>query len=384
VREVHYVDSMLDQADNGSLVAWLNSELPDATQLVLRTGFFSLPALQVLADLLEGLLARDGELVAVLGGDLLQCDIRALDTMLDISRQYPESVQIRILAEPVFQNAKTYHVTHSGGRVSAWVGSANFTMGGFGNNLEAAITLNSDDDDPLVAERVRDPTLAAADDPTAALLDEELIDVLERRVRESRFGFGRAALGLSSPLVDHAPQLVEHWDRLAAGGDIQLVVPTGFHDLDLLLDGGLRPGTLTVVASRPGVGRSTLVLNMLTHAAHAHQLPACLFTFEISALEVLLRVISADTGITHRELRSMGLTDANCTALAAGLVKISDDPLYVNEGQAPHLEALCAAVTAATAYDRLAVVAIDPLSSVISRSFADTRHSEVAEVVRRL
>jgi replicative DNA helicase len=132
------------------------------------------------------------------------------------------------------------------------------------------------------------------------------------------------------------------------------------------------------------MGRSTLVLNMLTRAAITGEVAACLFTFDTTELEVLLRVVSSETPINHADLRSARMTDADWQGLAKDMIRICDAPLYVNSGAAPHLEGLCAAISAATAQHALDLVAIDPLSAVFARSFADNREREVAEVVRRL
>lgn len=382
---MHYVDSTLDPGTENRLRAWLDRELETASTLTLRTGFYSAAAVAVMLDRLEALLLRSGELLAVLGGEVLQVDLAGLGVLLDLVGRFPENARVLVMIEPVFQNAKTYHVAHADGRSTAWVGSANFTIGGLADNLEAAITLRSDEDDPAVIERVRAATLAASHQPTAAVLTADLVEVLQQRVRESRFRFGRTSLGPTAPLVlEHGSQLLDDLDSIASGDHQHLLVATGFRDLDDLLDGGLRPGTLTVVASRPGAGRSTLVLNMLSGAAIDHDVPSCLFTFDTSAQDVLLRVVSADTAIDHRDLRRARMTDADWTDTAERMVKISDAPLHVNAGPAPHLEGLCTAITAATAREHLALVAIDPVGAVLSRTFADNREREVAEVVRRL
>ena len=61
---MRYVDSTLDQDDNDTLISWLTRQLTTATLLTLRTGFYSAAALEIVQDLLEGLLSRGGEFVA--------------------------------------------------------------------------------------------------------------------------------------------------------------------------------------------------------------------------------------------------------------------------------------------------------------------------------
>ena len=66
------------------------------------------------------------------------------------------------------------------------------------------------------------------------------------------------------------------------------------------------------------------------------------------------------------------------------MVAMGDAPLHVNAGPAPHLEGLCAAITAATVEHGLDLVVVDLLSFVLARTFADNRERELAEVARRL
>lgn len=331
------------------------------------------------------MLGRGGELLAVLGGDVLQVDPPGLRVLLELRERFPDTVRAYVMVEPVFQNAKTYHLQHPDGRAAAWVGSANLTTGGLATNLEAAITLTTDEDGPDVIDRVHAATTAAIEQPAVAVLDHGLIHTLELRMRESRFRYGRATLGPASALIlEHGPALLDQLDRTTAGNPGRHVVATGLPDLDTALGGGLRRGTLTVLASRPGAGRSTLALNMLTRAAITHRVPACLFTFETTADEVILRVLADHTAIKHRYLRTSTLTDLGWTDLARGMTKIADAPLYINAGHAPHLEGLCAAITAAVAQHDITLVVVDPLSFVLARSFANTPDRELAETARRL
>ncbi len=259
----------------------MHRELSTASAFTLRTGFYSAMAIEAVQERLEEFLHRGGELLAVLGGDALQVDPEGLHVLLDIVEPFPETAQVYVVMEPVFQNAKTYHVQHPDGRASAWVGSANLTVGGLATNLEAAVTLDTDDDDPAVLDRVRAATLAAIEHPAVAVLDHGLLHKLEHRLQESELRYGRASLGPTVPLVpDHGGPLLEQLDRMALGQPGRHIVSTGLPDLDTALGGGLHRGTLAVIASRPGAGRSTLTLNMLTRAAITHEVPAGLFTFE--------------------------------------------------------------------------------------------------------
>jgi replicative DNA helicase len=73
-------------------------------------------------------------------------------------------------------------------------------------------------------------------------------------------------------------------------------VPTGLAELDGLT-GGLHPGTLTVIGAAPSVGKSTLVLDFCRSASIRHKLPAVLFSLEMTAAEISMRLLSAESRV---------------------------------------------------------------------------------------
>lgn len=141
---------------------------------------------------------------------------------------------------------------------------------------------------------------------------------------------------------------------------------------------------MTVVASRPGAGRSTFVLNVLTHAAVTHRASAGMYSFEATEDELVLRVVSATTRIRHLELRHGRLDDTHWTTLADTLGTLADAPLYLDCRQPPYLDALCATITTAVARDGLDLVAVDPPSLIHAHPPTASQESHVAEVLRRL
>ncbi len=80
-------------------------------------------------------------------------------------------------------------------------------------------------------------------------------------------------------------------------------VPTGFVDLDRLLQ-GLQPSDLLIVAGRPGMGKTSLLLSVVKHAAQTHKKHVAVFTLEMSAEQLAQRLVSQDTGIDTQRMRS--------------------------------------------------------------------------------
>src|SRR5882724_7425780 len=87
-------------------------------------------------------------------------------------------------------------------------------------------------------------------------------------------------------------QAMESYERFEERGDRG--IETGFFDLDDLLN-GLHSSELSVVASRPSIGKTSLVLNLIEHASIDAKLPSVLFTLEMSRAGVAQRLMASRT-----------------------------------------------------------------------------------------
>ncbi len=110
-------------------------------------------------------------------------------------------------------------------------------------------------------------------------------------------------------------------------------VPTGFADLDMALT-GLAPGTLTLIAGRLGVGRSTLLLTFCRNAAVRHRVPAVFFTYRISDPELRTQILAAETSIPLPRMTAGQLDDADWRCLSECMATLAESPLLVHPSAA--------------------------------------------------
>lgn len=379
---VRVVDYVLDGRED-HLLAWLRKELPTATSVLLRTGFFTSTGLGSVEPDLEELLERGGRLEAVVGGSPLQYEIPALRAMLTLAAGFPGRVQTSVVMAPGFQNAKSYVLEHVDGHRSAWVGSANLTTGGLVSNFETAVTFDSREDGEEVIDRLRAAHDHLLGEPTTRLLDERLLRQMQFGAQAARFGVGRTEVDFPEELQFLLQSTMDKLDAIASRGAAAAIVPTGLVDLDVAL-GGLAPGSFTVIASRPGVGRTTLALTMLRAVALRFGVPAALFTFEMSKDDVVQRVLSAEARVRLADMRAGRMSDDDWSRMARRISEIVESPLFIEAGAAPDLDALSRAIVHAVDEQGLGLVVVDPMSAVVARSFANNREREWAEVGRRL
>ena len=97
-------------------------------------------------------------------------------------------------------------------------------------------------------------------------------------------------------------QGIEVIEKLYHKKDRFLGIPTGFIDFDNLTS-GLQPGNFLIIAARPGMGKTTLVLNMAQNIAIEQKRPIAIFNFEQPAQDIALRMLSAEAKIDYQHLR---------------------------------------------------------------------------------
>lgn len=159
-------------------------------------------------------------------------------------------------------------------------------------------------------------------------------------------------------------------------------VPTGFTDIDRMF-GGFKPSTLSIIAGRPGMGKSSWLLSVGRRAAAAGE-PVALFTLEMSKEEVTRRLVSAETGISLRRIEEGNLDDSEWSMYVDAVERITRLPLYIDDGT--ELTPWKLRTKARRAVRRLGVklVMIDYLQLMVTAGKSENRTQEIAQITRGL
>ena len=107
-------------------------------------------------------------------------------------------------------------------------------------------------------------------------------------------------------------------------------VPSGFSSLDRVT-GGWHNTELTIIAARPGMGKTAFVISALRNAAIDFNIPVALFSLEMSNTQVMLRLISAEAEIDSSKLRKGELDRADWEALNSKLSSLENAPIYIDD-----------------------------------------------------
>jgi replicative DNA helicase len=179
--------------------------------------------------------------------------------------------------------------------------------------------------------------------------------------------------------------LEEYFDRLDIvqhqRGNV-VGVPTGFHDLDELT-GGLQKSDLVIVAARPSVGKSSFGLSIAYNAAVQHGKSVGVFSLEMSAEQLVQRLLSICSGVETQRLRLGYMSDTEWQALSDAFGTMADVPIYFDDSAGLNVTEVRSRARRLQAEAGCDLLIIDYLQLMSGRK-SDNRVQEVSEITRGL
>lgn len=126
--------------------------------------------------------------------------------------------------------------------------------------------------------------------------------------------------------------MYEAFDRfndLAQNQDRMIGVPTGFPDLDRTL-AGLRGGSLTVLAARPGVGKTSFALNIGVNAARKG-ISVAIFSLEMAGAEIMPRILASESHVNLSRMRNGSLSDADWIEITSAGNRLAQLDMWIDD-----------------------------------------------------
>ncbi len=228
--------------------------------------------------------------------------------------------------------------------------------------------------------------LISAAGQIAAIAYEEAEDVDEVVDRAEQVLFGVSQRRIARDLVPIKQIIGDYYDRIdylyQHRGEL-IGIPTGFPLLDKLL-GGLQPSDLIIVAGRPSMGKTSLVLSIAQNAARKFNQRVAFFSLEMSAEQVVQRLISAETGIDSQKLRLGNLEDDEWPLFVQATGILSEAPIFVDD--TPSISALQMRTKARRLHAEhgLDLVIVDFLQLMRGDARAENRVQEISSISRAL
>ncbi len=185
------------------------------------------------------------------------------------------------------------------------------------------------------------------------------------------------------PLEELLQPTMDEIDAIASRGGVALGVPTGFADLDRVTN-GLHPGQMIIIAARPGIGKSTLGLDICRSASVKHGMTSVIFSLEMSRSEIVMRLLSAEARIRLTDMRSGRMGDDDWTRLARRMSEVSEAPLFIDDSPNLTMMEIRAKARRLRQRHNLKLVVVDYMQLMTSGRKVESRQQEVSEFSRQL
>lgn len=191
---------------------------------------------------------------------------------------------------------------------------------------------------------------------------------------------------LQQAFVPVKDALAESFDRLdelhkTTGG--LRGVPTGFKDLDNAL-AGMQNSNLLILAARPGVGKSTLALNIAQHVTVKHKIPVGIFSLEMSKEELVDRLLVAQADIDAWRLKTGRLKEDDFSKLSEAMGVLAEAPLFIDDTPALSMLEMRTKARRLLSEEGLKLLVVDYLQLARSTRRWDSRVQEVSEISQGL
>jgi len=216
----------------------------------------------------------------------------------------------------------------------------------------------------------------------AQLLDEAESKVFEIAEAGSH---GKQGFVAMPPLLT---QVVERIETLYARDNPSDVtgIATGFTDIDRMTS-GLQPGELVIVAGRPSMGKTAFSLNIAENVALDSKLPVAVFSMEMGASQLALRMLGSVGKLNQHDLRTGRLQDDDWGRLTHALGRLHDAPIHIDESAA--LSAMDLRARSRRLHRQcsgLGLIVVDYLQLMSSNvgKASENRATEISEISRSL
>lgn len=227
--------------------------------------------------------------------------------------------------------------------------------------------------------RISSETIRDAYDETTDVFD--LLDTAEGNLFKVAEGNLRKSFDSMSTLVAQAIKQVEELGKKEDGVS---GVPTGFTALDKVTS-GFQSSDMIVLAARPGMGKTAFVLSLTRNSAVDFNIPVAVFSLEMSSLQLVNRLIAAETELDAEKLKKGNLQSHEWEQLNAKVGALSNAPIFIDDTPALSVFELRAKCRRLKAQHDIQMVIIDYLQLMTAGGDkGGNREQEISTISRSI
>lgn len=210
---------------------------------------------------------------------------------------------------------------------------------------------------------------------------EQLLDEAEKKI----FSIARYSVRQKFQTIKTA--LEDAWERIdrlhKMQGELR-GVPTGFSELDNLL-AGLQKSDLIILAARPSMGKTALALNIARNVACKYNIPVGLFSLEMSAHQLVDRLIAAEAHVDSWKLRTGRLSkEDEFQRISDALDTLSKAPIFIDDEPSNNIMQMRAMARRLQAEHGLGLLVVDYIQLMVPRYKAESAVQQMTEISRSL
>ncbi len=267
-------------------------------------------------------------------------EVGGLAYLARLTRDTPSAYNVRAYANIVRNNALLRALVHAGGEI-------------------ASGALNPQGREPI--ELVQEA--------------EQLVFAIAERGARAKAGF--------ISVREVLPKTIDRIDALHQNPDAFSGVSTGYAELDKMTT-GLHAGDLVIIAGRPSMGKTTLAVNIAENAAIDRKVPVAIFSMEMSAEQLTMRMISSLGRISQGNLRKGTLSTEDWPRITSATEVLSNSPIYIDESGGLTPTEVRARARRLKREHGVGLIVVDYLQLMTVAGGKENRATEISEISRSL
>ncbi|MDO8863520.1 replicative DNA helicase [Haliea sp. E1-2-M8] len=211
---------------------------------------------------------------------------------------------------------------------------------------------------------------------------DELIDEAERLIMQiSEQGPKAGGPREVNPLLQSALNRIE--ELFHSGGDIT-GLDSGFLDLNRMTS-GLQPSDLVIIAGRPSMGKTSFAMNLVENAVLGQDKPVLVFSMEMPAEQLIIRMLSSVGRIDQTRIRNGKLEQEDWPKLSTAVSKLKDRPLFIDDTPAlTPTEVRSRARRVTREHGQIGMIMVDYIQLMQIAGSSEGRTAEISEISRSL
>jgi replicative DNA helicase len=206
-----------------------------------------------------------------------------------------------------------------------------------------------------------------------------LLDTVEAKILAIREGSETAQ---APNIKQSVEQVIEQFQALLAGEKGSQGISTGYEELDRMSN-GLKPGEMFVIAARPSMGKTSLMMNIVEHVCIDQSKPSLIFSCEMSSFQIVQRLVFSRAKFALSKLtRGYAPDKGDLTRIQRAAMEVSNARMFIDDTPGITINEVRAKARRKKRDEGLEFIAIDYLQLMKSRTkqAENSREREIAEI----